>query len=334
MEREDDVSQFLKKMGMRDDQQATSNQWDRVIQPNSSYLIVGDVGTGKSALAYWLLETFSQKYNLLPAVVGLPREKQELLPSDFIVKDSPAECTELENSIVFIDEADLQLPIEDTKAREYVVNFLSLPRHRKQIFLLAFHFPRLVLGRYLPFFSAFLLKRPPYLIEFAGKRQNDTLTQMMRRADERFSELPGEEDVVKHTYVVAPRIRWQGMLQNPLCSFWEQGLSEVWAGTKIGKDHQMKYNGFMGHSPSPERRRWITAPEEIEPRPGVFAILPEYSEGILVAFKVQDPECDVIRHRPKLVAEIHKQYPAVSIDELDNAGISYFDYHAIVRLKR
>ena len=49
-----DVSEFLKRMGMKDNQ---PTQWDRVIQPNSSYLIVGDVCTGKSALAYWLLET-------------------------------------------------------------------------------------------------------------------------------------------------------------------------------------------------------------------------------------------------------------------------------------
>ena len=232
MER-DDISEFLKKRGMRDDQQPQANQWDKVIQPNSSYLIVGDVGTGKSALAYWLLETYSQKYNLLPTVVGLSRGKQTLLPSNFVVLDDPRECTKQENTIAFIDEADLQLPIEDTKARQYVVNFLSLPRHRKQIFLLAFHFPRLVLSRYLPFFAAFLLKRPPYLIEFAGKRQNDALTQMMERAEERFAELPSEVDVVRHTYVVAPRIRWQGMLENPLCSFWGQELSEVWSGTEV-----------------------------------------------------------------------------------------------------
>jgi len=61
-----DIEKFLKQMGMKD-QQPTTGQWDRVIQPNSSYLIIGDVGTGKSALAHHLLETFSQKYNLLPA---------------------------------------------------------------------------------------------------------------------------------------------------------------------------------------------------------------------------------------------------------------------------
>jgi hypothetical protein len=129
-----------------------------------------------------------------------------------------------------------------------VVNFLSLPRHRKQIFLLAFHFPRLVMGRYLPFFAAFLLKRPPYLIEFAGKRQNDALTVMMRRAEERFAELPNEADVVRYTYVVAPRIRWQGMLENPLCSFWGQELSEVWAGTEIEEPVKRPKQLFDGQS--------------------------------------------------------------------------------------
>ena len=54
----DEIDEFLKKRGMKDDQQPETNQWDRVIQPSSSYLIVGDVGTGESALAFYLLETY------------------------------------------------------------------------------------------------------------------------------------------------------------------------------------------------------------------------------------------------------------------------------------
>jgi len=266
----EDISEFLRRMGMKDNQAETS-QWDKVIQPNSCYLIVGDVGTGKSALAYYLLETFSQKYNLLPAVVGLPRDKHALLPSNFIVLDDPSECTKHENTIAFIDEADLQLPIEDTKARQYVVNFLSLPRHRKQIFLLAFHFPRLVLGRYLPFFAAFLLKRPPYLIEFAGKRQNDALTQMMTRAEERFAELPSQEDVVKNTYVVAPRIRWQGMLENSLCSFWGQELSEVWSGTEVEPPKPQKAPQLFPLRPK-MIRGWLADDPEMR---AIYPITPE-----------------------------------------------------------
>ncbi len=132
----------------------------------------------------------------------------------------------------------------DTKGRRYGTNFLSLLRQRHQLQLLTFHYPRLVLARYLPFFAAFLHKRPPYLIEFASKSKGDSLYQMMMKAEERFAELvapdwkPTEQqpqpiEVIRHTYVVAPRIRWQGMLENPLASFWSQDLSEVWAGTEI-----------------------------------------------------------------------------------------------------
>jgi hypothetical protein len=188
MER-DEVSEFLKKMGMREDREPQQNQWKQIVIPSSSYLVVGDVGTGKSALCFWLLETFSQEYNLQPVVVGFPRDKKALLPDNFVVLDEPDALTKVERAIALIDEADIQLPIEDTKARKHVINFLSLPRHRHQIFLLSFHFPRLVLGRYLPFFSAFILKRPPYLIEFASKGKNDALVQMMLRAEERFVEL-------------------------------------------------------------------------------------------------------------------------------------------------
>lgn len=248
------TDEFLKKLGMKGEQKEPENDWLRIIEPNSSYLIVGDVGTGKSALAWYLLETISKKYDLLPAVVGLPRDKQTLIPSNFAILDKPSECTKMENAIIFIDEADLQLPIEDTKARSYIINLLSLPRHRKQIFLLAFHFPRLVMGRYLPFFSAFLHKRPPYLIEFASKRQNDALTQMMYKAEERFAEYTTKEDVVKHTYVVAPRIRWQGMLENGLASFWSQELSEVWAGVDIeqNKVYNLKFQPVKRESQDQE----------------------------------------------------------------------------------
>lgn len=311
----DNVSEFLKKVTRQDNE---PSQWDKVIQPNSSYLIVGDVGTGKSALAYYLLETFGRKYDLLPAVVGFPRAKQTLLPNNWIVLDDPNECTKRENIIVFIDEADIQLPIEDSKSRKYVVNFLSLPRHRKQIFLLAFHFPRLVLSRYLPFFAGFLLKRPPYLIEFASKRPNDALTQMMEKAEERFAELTTEELVRKSTYVVAPRIRWQGILENPLCSFWNQELSEVWAGTGVKEPEPTE----------PTQKRLI----EEEPQPKVFSIEAEYSNGVLVAFNVADPDGSIIRERGTLIAEVCRQYPQFSPEQLKDVKIVYAEYHARVEL--
>jgi hypothetical protein len=248
----DDISQFLKNMGMKDEKKPEAapvdDQWDRIITPSSSYLLTGDVGTGKTGLAFWLLEKFSAKHNFKPAVVGFQRP--DLLPANYLSLDLD-DLAQTRDTIALIDEADIQLPIEDSKARETVTNFLSLPRQRHQIFILSFHYPRLVLSRYLPFFAAFLFKRPPYLIEFASKSKNDSLTKMMYKAEERFLELvppnwqPAEGqtqpvEVIRNTYVVAPRIRWQGLITNPTATFWTQAISESWSGTEIEQEPKGK----------------------------------------------------------------------------------------------
>lgn len=237
------MNDFLKSVGAGDQDKVESSpevrpaptydKWSEIIQPCTSNLIVGDVGTGKTALAVYLLDRFSQHHGLKPVVVGFPQAKRNALPEHFSILDSCEDVTKVENAIIFIDEADLQLPIEDMKARRFVTNFLSLPRHRNQILLLAFHFPRLVLGRYLPFFATFMLKRPPYLLEFAGKSKNDAMVAMMQKAEERFAELPSPELVTRNTYVIAPRIRWQGMLENPLVDYWCDDLSKAWSGVVV-----------------------------------------------------------------------------------------------------
>jgi hypothetical protein len=265
----DEISEFLKKMGMKDEKPEkpaeekpaeSLEQWDRIIHPSFSYLITGDVGTGKTGLAFWLLETYSQKYNFTPALVGFQRP--DLLPPNYQTL-SLEDLTSTRDAVVLIDEAGIQLPIEDSKARKEVVNFLSLPRQRHQIFILSFHYPRLVLGRYLPFFGAFLFKRPPYLIEFASKGKNDAITQMMHRAEERFCELtppnwqPTEGqtqplEVRRNTYVVAPRIRWQGLLTNPVASFWTQEISESWSGTELDPGEEPETKKGKGKGPVPD----------------------------------------------------------------------------------
>lgn len=334
----DQAGEFLKKLGMQGGGDKPENMWERIIVRNSSYLIFGDVGAGKSGLAWYLLEDFSRKYDLLPAVVGFPRDKQHLIPDNYRILDTPDECTKIEDAIVFIDEADIQLPIEDTKARTYVTNFLSLPRQRHQILLLGFHFPRLVMGRYFPFFTAFLHKRPPYLIEFASKSKGDTLYQMMQKAEERFAELvppdwKGEgqpEAVVKQTYVVAPRIRWQGMVANGLASFWTQQLSEVWAGVDI--DRKPKHNRSMGHSPSPVTKKaatWLT-PEPAPPEePAIRELTDE--RGYLYSLLIVDPEGKMNASREAVKKAIKDKYgKRIQEQLLDDMSIAYEDYQATV----
>lgn len=228
-----DINKFLGETASKEENSPKPSKWDEVIQPKTSYLLTGDMGSGKSALAYYIIERYGEKYGLTPAVVGLPKSKRELLPDNFKFLTDISEIVSTENAIVFIDEADIQLPLDSNKDKEAIINFLSLPRQRKQIFILAYHFPRLVKGTYLPFFNGFLFKRPPYLLEFASKKGSDEVMGMLTKAGERFDEMPSDDEVVKNTYVVAPRIRWQGLLQNDVPSFWSEELSEIWSGVGL-----------------------------------------------------------------------------------------------------
>ena len=279
------------------------------------------------------METYSTKYELTPTVIGLPKNKRHLLPDTFDFLDSFEEIASRENTIVFIDEADIQLPLDSNRDKEEVVNCLSLPRQRKQIFILAYHYPRLVKGTYLPFFSAFLFKRPPYLIEFATKQGSAEMLKMMAKANERFDELPvdptekvipGEQPVIikKNTYVVAPRIRWQGMLENPVASFWTQELSEIWSGTEVATTQPKLFTDIEEYLKG----------EGEETRPDAFGIQAQYSGNEIIAFNVADPDGKIIADRARLIIEICRRFSLFTPEQLENAEIVYADYHARVVL--
>jgi hypothetical protein len=254
------VDEWLKSQGMGEEVKtekpageltnSEDSPWDKIILPKSTYLVMGDVGVGKSALSFWLMERYAARLKLKPCVVGFPQDKRKLLPDNFEIIDDIDKVASCEDAFIFVDEAGMQLPLDDYKVREKVTNFLQLHRQRRQLLLLGYHYPRLILARYLPFLAGFFLKRPPYLKEFASKSKTDSLAQMMDKAEERFSEMipPGWEptakelqplEVKRHTYVVSPRLRWQGVMSNPTPSFWTESLSEVWAGTKIDNNQEV-----------------------------------------------------------------------------------------------
>jgi len=66
-------------------------------------LVLGKRGSGKSALAYYLIEI--HRYGLKPYVVGIPQSKQHLLPEWVGVASSLEEAPL--GAIVIVDEAYL-----------------------------------------------------------------------------------------------------------------------------------------------------------------------------------------------------------------------------------
>lgn len=64
------IDNFLWNFGMSEEYQSKSqDKWQEIIRPSTVSVILGNKGTGKSALAYYLAETLGAHYNLLPVVV-------------------------------------------------------------------------------------------------------------------------------------------------------------------------------------------------------------------------------------------------------------------------
>jgi len=308
------------------DKARPSAKWQDIITPTTVSVILGKKGSGKSCLAYWLVDTFSYKYDLLPVIVGFPREKQNLLPQTYVIK-SLEDALITENAMLLIDEGTTMLPAGQ-RLDELVKSFIALSRQREQIVIFIFHASRDVGSKILRGVDAIIVKEPSQRqIEYGSK--TDWFRHFLEDAKVRFKQIK-DDDTRKFAYVDNEDPEFRGMLTNPIPPFWTKDLSKAWSG--IGIEQKNNYNKDMGDSPSPQRRKWVVAPE-IEARPEEFSILPQYSQGIITSFKMDDPERNVISNRANIVAEIHKEYPGVRIDELQNAQITYSDYYAIVELK-
>ena len=103
-------------------------RWREVIVPPSIVLIIGKRGSGKSALAYRLLELF--RYQLACYVVGAPVEARKLLP-DWIgisptLEDLPPDC------IALVDEAYMLYHSRRsmTQSKKVMSQSLNLSRQR------------------------------------------------------------------------------------------------------------------------------------------------------------------------------------------------------------
>jgi len=228
MER-DNISEFLKKMGYNQpNKQPDSDDWATVIQPNSAYLILGRRGSGKTALGHYLTERFSKEYSLLPAIVGLPSSKKTLLPLDYVCPPSPADTPD--DSIAVLDEGALATPARRSmsKINQLVISMLSLVRQRNQIIFFLYHFPRMVDVGILSYLDGVLIKEPS-IWDVAYGQKGELLPKLTIKAAELFESM--DEDRRKRaTFVSAPQAKFEGILENPLPSYWSDEISKAWAG--------------------------------------------------------------------------------------------------------
>lgn len=202
--------------------------WSAVAMPPKVIIILGYVGKGKSALAYSLAEILVQTHGLRGVVVNLPAACRDLLPSSFSVQplESIGACN---NSVVIIDEGTTTLPAGN-RMEDLIKGHSSLCRQRNQTIIFIFHSSRDAGSRILRGVGPILIKEPSRRqIQFGSK--NTWMRCLLEQAKTQFDSIKKTgDDVRKYTYVDSEDPDYAGLMENPLPSFWSDGLSKAWSG--------------------------------------------------------------------------------------------------------
>jgi len=290
-EKKDDISEFLKKMGMKDDQKDGQAQWHEIIKPESVSVILGRKGFGKSALAYWLCDDNAKRHNLLPVVINLPRERQHLLPQSFAIRGLDA-VPRLSDAVIIIDEGTTMLPAGQKKLEEMVKGYVALSRQRNQIILFIFHASSDVGSRILRGVDVILIKEPSQRQIQHGSKDSWWFI-LLSEAKERFEALADMgQNPKEFTFVDAEEPEFRGMLRNPLPGFWCEELSKAWAGVNnlepdlfsLGAEPlRIGSHSLRGwHADDPEMRTIYPITPEMERRARVIEEHPFKNSGYVI----------------------------------------------------
>jgi hypothetical protein len=228
-----DLNEFLSEADKE------NNLWYDLIKPTSVNLILGRKGMGTSALGYFLLENIGRHYDLLPIVVNFPREKQNLLPDNFVIS-SFDHAIGVENSIMLIDEGTTMIPAGQTKLENTVKAFQALSWQHNQIIIFVCHTSVDVGSRTLRGIHTTLLKEPSSR-QIQHGSNGSWWYELLLEAKGKFKTIGDMgEDKRKYTYIDCDDPEFHALLSNPVCSFWTGELSHAWAGIQIENKEQQQ----------------------------------------------------------------------------------------------
>ena len=286
----DGITEFLKKMGMKDEKEEQTVKWQEVVKPETVSIILGRKGFGKSALAYWLCDDNAKRHNLLPVVINLPKERQHLLPQSFVIGGLD-DVPRLSDAVIIIDEGTTMLPAGQKKLEEMVKGYVALSRQRNQLILFIFHASSDVGSRILRGVDVILNKEPSQRqIQHGAK--DSWWYELLTEGKERFEALADMGlNPKEFTYVDAEEPEFRGMLKNPLPDFWCDDLSKAWAGVNNLERNLFTnlplpiagYHKLRGwHADDSERRIIYPVTPEMEKRAKVVEEHPFENSGYVI----------------------------------------------------
>ena len=197
-------------------------QWRIIIVPPSVVLVLGKRGSGKSALAYRLLELF--RFQLAPYVVGVPANAKQLLPKWIGIV--PA-LEDLPNkSIAVVDEAYLAYHSRESMTQESrtMSQILNLSRQRQQTLIFVAQEARQIDKNISSTANVLVFKEMGML---QPEFERPELRKLAGEARDAFVGNLG--DKFKWSYVYSPDADFLGLVESQLASFWKPSLSRLYA---------------------------------------------------------------------------------------------------------
>lgn len=204
-------------------------RWLRILSSRPRVLILGGQGTGKSCLAFWLLEIMRGRGRSYAYM--LPEEGRSSIP-DWLgiiqdLSDAPP------RSIVLVDEAYLSFFSRDsqTRANREITKIVNLARQKDVGLIFVAHESRHLEKNILSGIDTLVVKKPaPLQVEL----DRSFLRPYLLKAQSLFQ---GKTDVSAKifSYVCFSPSGFQGMLENPKPSFWSEKLSHIFASGNLGK---------------------------------------------------------------------------------------------------
>ena len=202
-----------------------SAKWLGLIKHPCVILIIGNRGSGKSALSYKILEYLRWQGKMY--VVGLPEKAGKILP-DWIgsipaLEDAPPD------SIILIDESYLALHARSSSSQHSreISNLINLSRQRGQTLIFVSQEARQIDMNVASSANIVVIKNPGILqMDF----ERVQFRKLLAEATRMFAAI--DKDKNKWSYVYAPEANFAGMMENSLPIFWTPSLSKAYADAK------------------------------------------------------------------------------------------------------
>jgi hypothetical protein len=197
-------------------------KWLTVIPHPSVVVIIGRRGSGKSVLAYLLLELF--RYRALSFVLGIPQQERELLPDWVGVVNDPNGIPQ--GSTLLVDEVYIRFNARESQkaANREISRIVNLSR-QKQLTLIFVSQQASDLDKNLGGAADVLIIKEPAPLQCKFERRE--INEIIKDAASRFHLLSGDKK--GWSLVYAPKANFFDMLPNGLPSLWSDKLSRIYA---------------------------------------------------------------------------------------------------------